>query len=101
MSNLQKQQAQSENSIQTYNDDMLKASLALAFDRLKSEPFPVDNMIKDIRSCYPKEKNETIINAIKEGTKGKYGRTYRFCFQEVSMWIIEYRKETLKQKSIF
>lgn len=60
-------------------------------DRLNIS-FECKNIINDIRACYPDLQTKYITEAIKQGSMGVYGRTYRFSFQEVSIWIREYKK---------
>ena len=40
---------------------------------------------------------ETIIEALKKGGRGKYGRTYLLSVQEVCIWIDSYLKENEKE----
>lgn len=70
----------------------MKASLLVCFDRLSVEPKSIDDLVDDIRGCYPDTKTNEITEAIKNGAMGMYGRTYRFSFQEVSIWIMEHKK---------
>lgn len=85
-------------STRIYDNDSLKASLVICLDRLSLEPKDLSNMIEDIRSCYPDIKTKHITGAIKNGAMGVYGRTYRFSFQEVSIWIRAYKKENINGK---
>ena len=39
---------------------------------------------------------EDIQKAIRSGSLGKYGRTYKFTIQEVCFWVREYLKEKNK-----
>ena len=93
MSNLPISQNQSVSNTRTYDNKALQAALVLALDRLRVDPFPLDAMIEDIRLCYPDVKTSDITTAIRKGSSGEYGKTFRFSFQEVSIWIMEYRKE--------
>ena len=80
----------------TYDNESLKASLILCYDKLNlpiESISLVDNLTKYIRSGYPDVPTANITDAIKNGAMGRYGRTYRFSYQEVSIWIQEYKKE--------
>ena len=98
-SNLMKSGNHSVSNTRIYNNDALKTALVIAFDRLNLEPFPIDNMIRDIRACYPDVRTEIITQAIREGVMGVYGKTYRFSFQEVSIWIRENLKASKSENS--
>jgi len=70
----------------------LKLSIAFAFERTRSDPFKIDGMIKDILTEFPRLQSEKITEAIRNGSLGKYGRTFRLSTQEVCYWIREYIK---------
>ena len=95
MSNSNKLQPLQESNIQIY-EKTLKISIALAFERTNTEPFNVDNMIKDVLSEFKDKDLNIITDAIKRGSLGYYGRTYRMSTQEVCLWIREYLKTTKK-----
>jgi len=64
----------------------------LAFERLNIEPFDVTNIIKDVLNEFKDVSENDITQAIKKGSLGYYGKTYRFSTQEVMLWIMEYLK---------
>lgn len=70
----------------------LKLSIAFAFERTRSEVFKIDGMISDILTEFPRLSSEKITEAIRNGSLGKYGRTFRLSTQEVCYWIREYLK---------
>lgn len=94
MSNLQQSQQASEILIQQHK---IANFLSLAFERTGTEPFNIESMVKDVQSEFPKLKEESFKQAIRNGGLGKYGKTYKLTTQEVCIWIREYLKETTKQ----
>jgi hypothetical protein len=73
----------------------LQTSLLVAFERTATEPYDMQNMVKDVLTEFPNTKNDDITLAIRNGSLGKYGKTYKFSTQEVCIWI----REFLKQKN--
>jgi len=90
---LQKLPQELENQTIEFN---LQTSLLLAIERTNTPIFDTSNTIKDIISEFPKMKIEDIQKAIRGGSLGKYGKTYKFSTQEVCIWIREYQKEKNK-----
>lgn len=74
----------------------VQASVLIAFERTLTEPYNIDNMVKDIVSEFPRINPEEIVKAIRNGSLGKYGKTYKLSTQEVCIWIREYLKEKNK-----
>lgn len=97
MTNSEKLQVQSENQSLISN---LSASIAVAIERVGSEPFNIENMVKDVVGEFPRMKEETLIKAIRNGALGKYGRTYKMTTQEVCIWIREYIKEETSKRLV-
>lgn len=89
MNKLQTTQQKSE--IQTLTNS-LSQSVALAFERTGTAPINIDYMIKDILSEFPRASDETLTMAIRKGSLGAYGRTYKLTTQEICIWIREYIK---------
>jgi hypothetical protein len=74
-------------------EKQLKTSLSLARKMVGCTEINKNyNLAKDIIDTFPDVHINTIIEVIGRGAKGMYGRTYRFSFQEVSIWIREYYK---------
>ena len=96
MNNLQVLQQQLEISHQT---NSLKQSLVLAIERTNTVPFNIENMTKDILTEFPNLNDDSMSMAIRNGSLGKYGRTYKFSTQEVCIWIREYLKTTPQYNS--
>lgn len=90
MSNLINSQTQLDNNIQTLN---LKAYIGLSFERLALEPFNIDKMVNDVLNEFPKLTDDDFKKAIRNGSLGKYGRTFRLSTQEVCIWIRQYENE--------
>lgn len=88
MSNLNTLPTKLENQIQTYKrDELLKQSIALAFERTNLPAFNIDNLVNDISNKYKNLPNEIMLTAIKRGALGEFGRTYRMSTQEVCIWV--------------
>jgi len=68
----------------------LTASLATAFERTGTEPTNVENIIKDLHSEFGHIEQEHILKAIRNGSLGKYGKTFKLTTQEVCIWIRNY-----------
>ena len=90
MSNLINSQTQLDSNIQTLN---LKAYIGLSFERLALEPFNIDKMVNDVLNEFPKLTDDDFKKAIRNGSLGKYGRTFKLSTQEVCIWVREYLKE--------
>jgi hypothetical protein len=78
-------------------EDSLRKSIALAFERTLTDIYPIDNMVKDILSEFPKLKDEDFTHALRNGGLGKYGRCYKLSTTEICYWIREYVKEKTKK----
>lgn len=99
MSNLNKLQASQENSTQTYSsdDNILKHSLSLAFERVNLPVFNTDNLCRDVLTEFKDLNIQTITKAIRRGSLGFYGKTYRMSTQELCIWINSYCKENKQE----
>ena len=98
MSNLIQQQQKLENSLEESNTlDLIKASIALAFNRTGTE-FNKDlanNIYFDVIEAFPEITTKQFVNALKNGGLGFYGKTYKLTSQEVCIWVRNYLNETL------
>jgi len=90
MNNLENFQQSQELQTRIYN---LQTSLLVAFERTATEPYDMQNMVKDVLTEFSNIKNDDITLAIRNGSLGKYGKTYKFSTQEVCIWIREYLKQ--------
>ena len=84
----------------TVLEDNIKKSLAVAMERTGMDFKSIDNTIQDVASEFPNTKLKTIIEAIRKGSLGAYGRTYKLNTQEVCFWIKEYLKQQNKSLGI-
>lgn len=94
MNNLDNYQQSPGLQTRMYN---LQTSLLVAFERTATEPYDMQNMVKDVLTEFPNIKDNDITLAIRSGSLGKYGKTYKFSTQEVCIWIREYLKEKNKK----
>lgn len=74
----------------------LHKSLVLAFERTRSDPFDVSGLVIDVLKEFPKLSSDEMIEALRNGGLGKYGRTFRLSTQEVCYWIRMYLKPEQK-----
>ena len=87
-------QMQLENSTRTF---AIKNAIVICFERTKTIPFEIESMVQDIDSEFPRLSQTELIDAIRLGSLGKYGRTYKLCTQEVCIWIREFLKAKHKK----
>ena len=80
----------------------ISKSMALSFDRLNLpiDELVLENIVKDISSEYKNLTIEQMQKALRNGSFGHYGRTYRISTQEVSIWIRTYCKENIYKMPI-
>lgn len=91
----------SENNTQIYkqNKEVLGLSIALAFERTNTPPFDINKLTQDVLEEFKKQDIKIITTAIKKGSLGAFGKTYKLSTQEVCIWIREYLK-TYKPKPV-
>lgn len=89
MSNLLKSEQQLEDLIL---ENSLKQSLVLAFERTGTEPYNIDNMVKDVFTEFTNLTDTEITKALRNGSLGYYGKTFKLTTQDICIWIREYRK---------
>lgn len=78
------------NSNNNDRKEHLTTCILFAFERTKTEPFNIENMIDDVLEEFPRMSDETFRAAIRNGSLGVYGRTFKLSTQEVCFWIREY-----------
>lgn len=90
---LQELQTKSE-KMKTGNERQvdLEKSLLFAFERTKTETFDVTGLIQDVLSEFPKLSGVDFILALRNGSLGMYGRTFKLSTQEICFWVREYIK---------
>ena len=77
-------------------DYSLKPSLAIAMERTDCEIKNINAIIQDIFSEFSDKKLIDIKEAIRQGSFGKYGITYKLTTQVICFWINQYLKEKYK-----
>lgn len=97
MKNLTTSQQKLEIATREFN---LKNSLAVAFERTNTPPFNLDKLVSDVLSEFPRVSNEDITLALRSGSLGKYGRTFKLSTQEICFWIREFQKSKTKKSLI-
>ena len=68
-------------------EDNLKSSLVVVMQRLDMEFSNVNATISDIVNEFHYLKLKDVIQALRSGSLGNYGRTYKLSTQEVCIWI--------------
>ena len=97
--NLPASQTNSEiTKVQDQKRQDLQKALFFAFERTKSDPFDVSGLITDVLTEFPKLSSDRMIEALRNGGLGKYGRTFRLSTQEVCYWIREYLKPNKQER---
>ena len=79
----------------------LKKSLVLAMERTGLEFLNIDSTINDIISEFEYTSLFDVIESLRLGSLGKYGKSFRLSTQEVCYWIREYIKENKAKKLTF
>lgn len=97
MNNLQHLQQQQDLSTLKFK---IATYIGVAFERTGTEPYNIENMVKDIEIEFPNLSEEDFRDAIRNGGLGKYGKTYKLTTQEVCVWIREYLKEKMPIKKL-
>ena len=71
----------------------LKPSLAIAIQRTEMKLKNIEETVEDIATEFRHLNLSEIKLALRNGSLGKYGRTYKLSTQEVCFWIREFIKE--------
>jgi hypothetical protein len=74
----------------------LQNCLLFAFERTKTEPFDCTGLICDVLKEFEYLSIENIIEALRNGGLGKYGRTFKLSTQEICYWIRQHNKKPIK-----
>ena len=102
MNNSKQLQTKSDLTTQAFkNIEVIKQSMALAFERTNLPVFDIDNLSNDILKEFENKDINLITSAIRNGSLGVYGRTYRMSTQEVCIWVREYLKTNKVSKDNF
>jgi hypothetical protein len=79
---------------QPYNKELM-LSVVVASERVGVliELKNIESIVNDITTEFPKLKIDDFKKAMRNGGLGHYGKTYKFCSQEICIWIREYLKQ--------
>lgn len=97
MDNLTQQQQNSENNLNNCDEmELIRASLILAFNRTGTDfdKNLANNIFFDVLEAHPTITLDEFLKALKFGSLGKYGKTYKLTIQEVCIWAKMYLDET-------
>lgn len=86
------------NKLTTYDESLCAATIGISYKRVGVK-LSLQEMISSasyIHEMFPTINSEDLIQALKNGASGMYGKTFKMCDQEICMWITKYLKE-LKQ----
>lgn len=61
-------------------------------ERTGSTDLIINSTLQDVIKEFPLMTEDRIIEAIKKGSLGAYGKTYKLTTQEICIWIREYLK---------
>ena len=75
------------------SEDDIKQSLVIAMDRIGMDFKNIDATTKDISQEFRLCTLKQIREALRLGSLGNYGRTYKLSTQEVCVWIRSYLKD--------
>ena len=70
----------------------LQQSIVLVFDRTNTSARNIDGIVIDILKEFPDITDDEITNALRNGSLGKYGKTYKLSTQEMCCCIRNYRE---------
>ncbi len=74
-------------------EDEIKKSLIIVMQRLNMDFYNIDLTIRDIIDEFKYLKIQQFREALRKGSLGNYGRTYKLSTQEVCVWIRSYLKD--------
>lgn len=72
--------------------DEIKKSLIMAIERTDLNLTSIDNSANDIFTEFQRTSLSKIREAIRKGSLGEYGSTYKLTTQEICIWIRKYLK---------
>jgi len=73
-------------------EDEIKKSLAITMERVGQDFNNIDETVKDLSNEFKHLKINQFREAIRNGSLGMYGKTFKLSTQEVCYWIREYLK---------
>jgi hypothetical protein len=87
----------SDYTIQTFND--VKLSVVVAFERTGTDVKNIENIVTDLMLEFSHVNTNDILQAIRNGGLGMYGKTYKLTTQEICIWIRTYLKDNSPVKA--
>lgn len=81
------------NKLESTNDNMefhFEAAIHKASLRVGMEATDIKLIVADVLQTFQNVDKKVILEAIKKGSLGCFGRTYRLSSQEVCLWVREY-----------
>ena len=82
----------SKENTRASKSEIIEASVIMAFKRTGQDVNNLERITKDILEEFNRMNPQEIVKAIKNGSLGMYGRTYKLSTQEVCIWVREYLK---------
>ena len=80
------------------NTQICNAAIIIAMERTTCFDLPIEKVSEDVLKAFPDVSIEIIIDAMRRGGLGDFGRTYRLNTQEICIWIKEVLKEIEQKK---
>lgn len=78
----------------------IQASVLFSMRRTSTTELDIENTVQDIISEFYHIPQEKIIKAIRVGSLGRYGLTYKLTTQQICIWIREFIKEEIKNRQL-
>jgi len=93
MKNLENSPRSSESNSQAF-ELMLKSAIAVSFERTGTEPYDISNLSIDVYNEFKDINPEWVIEGIRRGSLGHYGKTFKLTTQEICIWVRNYLAES-------
>ena len=92
-----------QKTLQEFKDETgftIEMAIVKSFGRTNKIPSEgqIEIIKNEIIDEYKDVDKEIIFKALKNGGRGKYGRTYNLCSQEICIWIDSYLKENITKE---
>lgn len=71
----------------------LQSSIALAIERTGTTPFKIGSMVNDVLDEFKNIEIDRLVLAIRNGSLGMYGETFKLTTQVLCVWIRKYQKD--------
>lgn len=76
----------------TQTESVISLALVVAMQRVDQELTDVNATVQDVIKEFWYMKTKDVIEAIRSGSLGKYGKTFKLNTQEVCLWIRAYQE---------